>query len=248
MKTESSQVPPVCSLCGSSTRISGCEGGYVCDSCSERHRDGRNSATRDAKSRATGWRDQAEVIRTVDRGAPVNPTIAYRAASSEFAEDSSLDRKPTAVEIGAGGEAVPAHLPEMANTMASPSAVALDASAQRVELMGQIGVDTVALGLDAAETIGAQNSLEKMLAHQMGALHGAMFNCLTKSALATNSTDAIKYLNIATKVANTFQSGILTLKRMRSSGQQSITVQHVTVADGGQAVIGEVRTGGEQCK
>lgn len=247
MKTKSRQASPVCSLCESPNKLSGCEGGYICDTCVENHRAGRDNTTRDAKSRAAGWRDRSEVIRTLDRGEPVDPDLAYRAASSERAEEFSEEHKPPAVLLGAGQEAVPVHLPEMANTMANPSAVALDASAQRVELLGQIGVDAVALGLDVAETIGAQNSLEKMLAHQMGALHQAMFNCLTKSAMATNTNDAIRYMNMAMKIARTFQGGMETLKRMRSSGQQSITVQHVTVSDGGQAVIGEVRAGGGQC-
>jgi hypothetical protein len=35
-----------------------------------------------------------------------------------------------------------------------------------------------------------------------------------------------------------------TLKRYRSKGEQKVTVQHVTVNEGGQAVVGDVRTGG----
>lgn len=186
-------------------------------------------------------------MRSVDCGEPVDPGLVYCAASVELMGTASEGHLPLTV-MGAGGEAVPLHLPEMTNTMANPSVVALDASAQRIELLGQLGVDAVALGLDIAETIGAQNSLEKMLAHQMGALHQAMCNCMTKSAMATNTNDAIRYMNMATKLASTYQGGLLTLKRLRSSGQQSITVQHVNVADGGQAVIGDVRTGGGERK
>ena len=39
-----------------------------------------------------------------------------------------------------------------------------------------------------------------------------------------------------------FQQGALTLQRMRNGGNQ--TVQHVTVANGGQAVIGQIEAGG----
>ena len=34
-----------------------------------------------------------------------------------------------------------------------------------------------------------------------------------------------------------YQKGLKTLQRLRSGGNQTITVQHVTVTDGGQAVV-----------
>ena len=41
-----------------------------------------------------------------------------------------------------------------------------------------------------------------------------------------------------------FQQGLLTLQRLRTGGQQVVTVQHVQVNEGGQAVVaGKVRTG-----
>jgi Tfp pilus assembly protein PilE len=46
------------------------------------------------------------------------------------------------------------------------------------------------------------------------------------------------------KLARTFAAQMDTLKRYRSKGEQKVTVQHVTVNDGGQAVVGDVRTGG----
>ena len=38
--------------------------------------------------------------------------------------------------------------------------------------------------------------------------------------------------------------GLLTLQRLRTGGNQTVTVQHVNVESGAQAVIGNVRTGG----
>jgi len=41
-----------------------------------------------------------------------------------------------------------------------------------------------------------------------------------------------------------FQSGMLALQRLRSGGQQVVTVQYVQVEDGGQAVVaGQVGRG-----
>ena len=237
-----------CALCGSDRhRLLACEGGYVCESCLDDHRAGRDNSTRQAKLQARARRAKASLVRLAGQGLPADPELEYQVAATRSMLDTT-DSHATSSTMVAGGEVVHQSVPALRNTLASPTATALDASAQRIELLGQLGVDTVALGLDAAETIGAQNSLEKMLAHQMGALHSAMFDCLSKSTMAQNSNDAIRYLNMATKVASTFQGGMLTLKRMRASGQQSITVQHVTVADGGQAVIGAVRAGGGQAE
>ena len=46
------------------------------------------------------------------------------------------------------------------------------------------------------------------------------------------------------KLARTFTTQVEALKRYRSRGQQTITVEHVTVNAGGQAIVGNVETGG----
>jgi hypothetical protein len=42
------------------------------------------------------------------------------------------------------------------------------------------------------------------------------------------------------KLARTFASQVEALKKYRSAGEQTIKVQHVTVNDGGQAIVGNV--------
>ncbi len=46
------------------------------------------------------------------------------------------------------------------------------------------------------------------------------------------------------KLARTFTAQVEALKKYRSTGEQSIRVQHVTVNDGGKAIVGDVRAGG----
>jgi len=41
----------------------------------------------------------------------------------------------------------------------------------------------------------------------------------------------------------TFQQGMLTLQRLRTGGTQVVQVQHLTLAEGAQAIVGNV-TGG----
>jgi hypothetical protein len=37
-----------------------------------------------------------------------------------------------------------------------------------------------------------------------------------------------------------YQQGLLTLRKLRLGGYQRISVQHVHVSDGGQAIVGDV--------
>jgi hypothetical protein len=47
-------------------------------------------------------------------------------------------------------------------------------------------------------------------------------------------------LNLACRMMETYQRGLLTLQRLRSRGERNVVVQLVTVADGGQAIIGKL--------
>jgi hypothetical protein len=70
------------------------------------------------------------------------------------------------IPVGEGGNAT-----VLRNTLDSPSYVTADASRARIELASQTG--SLELGLDLADTIQAGNSLEKVLAHHMAALHAS---------------------------------------------------------------------------
>lgn len=125
---------------------------------------------------------------------------------------------------------------------------ASDAANDRHELLARVGVDAVAMGLDAANSIEAHNALEHMFAHQMAMLHSMAMNFAGKAALAQDPHLSTKLANQSLRCLSIFQTGMLALKRARSSGEQAITVQHVQVSEGGQAVIGNVQTTGGQGK
>ena len=46
------------------------------------------------------------------------------------------------------------------------------------------------------------------------------------------------------KLARTYVAQVEALKRYRSAGDQTVRVEHVTVNEGGQAIVGNVTTGG----
>jgi len=91
--------------------------------------------------------------------------------------------------------------------------------------------------------IEPQDQLEAMLAVQMSAVHLASVKVAANLSRAVSSREidvAEKALN---RLARTYALQMDTLKRYRSSGQQ-VVVKHVTVNDGGQAIVGDVTTGG----
>jgi hypothetical protein len=133
----------------------------------------------------------------------------------------------------------------MRNTLTEdPDAVGLAASADRYDLIEQAGISELAI--DAAESIKEPSSLEKMLVHQLALAHGQVFTLTTQANVESDGVEKARLLNSAARFMKTYQDGLLCLNRIRSGGVQRVIVQHVTVADGGQAVVaGEVsREGG----
>jgi hypothetical protein len=137
----------------------------------------------------------------------------------------------------------------IANTLANGDAVAEEASIRRTDLLFQASLKAVALGVDAADSIKAENSLEKMLAHQLAFAHEASMRIMGEAMTnirpynRPDSVELTRLTNAAARLMSVYQDGLLTLQRLRSGGNQTVTVQHVHVNEGGQAVIGNVAPG-----
>lgn len=98
------------------------------------------------------------------------------------------------------------------------------------------------------QNIGPRDETEAMLAVQMVAVHSATIDAARHLACAQMLPQQDSYSNSMNKLARTFAVQMETLKRNRSTGEQSIRVQHqhVTVNEGGQAVVagGDVKARG----
>ncbi len=140
---------------------------------------------------------------------------------------------------------------QIRDTLKTTSAIAVDASVDRTDLLLGQAVDVVALAIDAAHTANAANSIEKMLAHQMALAHAMAFKLGDKAMHMASKTDlkpvecveATRLVNATARLMSAFQDGCATLQRLKSGGSQTVTVQHVHVGAGGQAMIGNVKTG-----
>ncbi len=88
--------------------------------------------------------------------------------------------------------------------------------------------------------IEPRDQIEAMLAAQMGAVHNATMTFGRRLAHVDNIQQQDSAQNAFNKLARTFAAQVEALKRYRSGGEQKMTVQHVHVAEGGQAIVGNV--------
>jgi hypothetical protein len=128
--------------------------------------------------------------------------------------------------------------PHEANAIADLAAV--EASLDRSRLLLQSGTEVAPMALDAANSIQASNSLEKMLAHQLAVAHKLVMEQIGQACYEQNARDQTKRLNAAARCMAVYQQGLLALHKMRQNGQQRITVQYVNVSHGSQAVLGNI--------
>jgi hypothetical protein len=129
------------------------------------------------------------------------------------------------------------------NTLEHPNSIHQTASLDRLILAEATGYQE--LCIDAADTIGAENSLEKMLAHQMALCHVQGMNLVVKAGKTRDENISLKMLNAATRFMDIYQKGFDAIHRAKRGNRQTVVVkyQQVNVTDGGQAVIADSADG-----
>jgi hypothetical protein len=218
------------------------EGSYICEDCSEVYRVGRDTTTRAIKAEQLASRLGVELAVKKQGDQQVQESLEYMVEAAKQMSVSLTERVPN-VHMGAGGEVVAQSDLQLVNTLINPTVTALDASSHRTELITAIGGSVAAMALDVAETVQASNSLEKMLAHQMAAIHHAGMRAMQRANITQDTTQATKLINASTRCFDTFQRASVTLDRLRGKQEQRILVQHVNVGQGAQAMIGSIQTG-----
>jgi hypothetical protein len=107
-------------------------------------------------------------------------------------------------------------------------------------------LDEVALNFLIAVIKGIEprDQLEAMLAAQMGAIHMLTMDFARRLNAADNIPQRDSAERALNKLVRSFAVQVETLKRYRSNGEQKVTVEHVTVNEGGKAIVGNVSHGG----
>ena len=126
--------------------------------------------------------------------------------------------------------------PEFAKLMLTALINAADGNPSRPP-----GCEHVNRALAAVTGIGAQDEIEGMLATQMVITHIAATSALRR----LNGSETVSVQdsngNLAVKLLRTFTMQVEALQRYRGKGQQKVTVEHVHVHAGGQAIVGAVQ-------
>ena len=92
--------------------------------------------------------------------------------------------------------------------------------------------------------IAPRDGIERMLAVQMATTHVAMIRQGGRMANAEHLSQFEAHERAYNKLARTYAAQVEALRKPRNGGQQTVTVQHVNVSDGGQAIVGNVQHGG----
>jgi hypothetical protein len=105
---------------------------------------------------------------------------------------------------------------------------------------GQVDERGLNFMLSVMKGVQPRDQLEAMLAAQMAAVHMATMTIAGRLANVEHIAQHDSAERALNKLYRTFTTQMEALKRYRTGGEQKVTVQHVSVAEGGQAIVGNV--------
>jgi hypothetical protein len=117
----------------------------------------------------------------------------------------------------------------------------VDGKNKQKELADEQGLNFM---VSVIKGIEPKDQLETMLAAQMAAVHMLTMNFAQRLNNVKNIPQQDSAERAFNKLARTFAAQMEALKRYRTSGEQRVTVEHVTVNEGGKAIVGNVTHGG----
>jgi hypothetical protein len=95
--------------------------------------------------------------------------------------------------------------------------------------------------ISALIAISPQDEIEGMIATQLIAAHNAAMESYRRAMIGEQTLEGRREnLNQANKLSRTYSTLLEALNRHRGKGQQKVTVEHVHVYQGGQAIVGNV--------
>ena len=98
--------------------------------------------------------------------------------------------------------------------------------------------------LALVDGIAPANEVEALLAVQMAATHSLAMAMISQARQAEYVNQTAVYGSLSAKLLRAFTGQVEALERLRRGGGQTVRVEHVHVHSGGQAVVGNVATGG----
>jgi phosphatidate phosphatase PAH1 len=97
--------------------------------------------------------------------------------------------------------------------------------------------------IETLRQIAPRDGVEGMLAVQMASTHETSMHCLKRAALSEQTFEGRKLnLKYAEKYLRLYIDQMKALNKHRGKGDQKVTVEHVNVEAGGQAIVGSIET------
>ena len=168
----------------------------------------------------------------------VRTDLAEKVWADSRRELTAARMPPEALKTGAGGEIIPPTCLGMSgleNVLKKADLLNAQATIERANLADKAGVFDLAL--DAADSVGAQNSIQKMLAHQMTGAHRRAMLLLGESEVAKDAEVAVKKARASARLMDAFSRSAMTLQRLQTGATQVVQIQHVQVV--GHAVVNQ---------
>ena len=170
---------------------------------------------------------------------------------TQLPQPSAKHRVPPSLTLGQNSEGVlsiriEGNLERLAQ--ATRNADIINGLYSQIAVLGSYGsrIDEGASNfvLGFVDSMAPRDAAEALLLTQMAAIHQATM----MMARRINHVETLQQQDAAeralNKLARSFAAQVEALKRYRSTGQQKVTVEHVTVNAGGQAIVGSVTKGG----
>ena len=193
------------------------------------HVDGSNKVTKQTKSRNSPKSQPIEVImkqQSLQKAGQPAAEVEKRRDHSERMAD--IEKKCATVFGLKNGKVALQIITQAANLQCLSSS--------------ESGGDNLSIALGTLSEIGPRGALEMFLAVQMMGVHQAALKFLA-NATAEGQTPEGRDLNLlrATRLTRLFLEQMEAMQKLKGKhGQQKVTVEHVHVHQGGQAIVGVV--------
>ncbi|TIL25727.1 MAG: hypothetical protein E5Y88_12325 [Mesorhizobium sp.] len=120
----------------------------------------------------------------------------------------------------------------------------LDSLAKAVQVGSVVREGEMNYALSMVWGLRPKDQIEATLGVQMAAIHIATMNAAMFMGQAKTWELREAHERALNRLSRTYVAQVEALKRYRSKGEQRVIVKHVTVREGGQAIVGNVGRGG----
>jgi hypothetical protein len=178
--------------------------------------------------------EQRALSKLIHRSEAASPAPRLKVINSETRSDVSFDHPDQIVAAALLTKALGSVSGNFAHGIVTQVV-------QAISPAGHVDQQSLNFVIDVIKGTKPNDQVEAMLATQMAMTHMASMSSARRLAQAENIPQQDSAVSAFNKLARTYPAQMDALKRYRTGGeQQKVTVQHVSVNNGAQAIVGDV--------